>query len=239
MRREEFLSKHPDLKPDMVAVSDDGERLGSITSLNEDSIDIGKGDFFPRDFAVRYDDIEDVHDGELVVSRTGDDLSSWKDPDFEGWSDIEELERGEEVDIILREEELEAHKNLRPGGQVRLRKVVHTEQKTFTIPVMREDVTVEHIEVSEDVEAGEGEQAFSEEEITIPVMEEEVEIVKRQRIKGRVHARKAAHIEQQEVSGSVRTEDVEVVREPAPGGGEERSRGEGSPDTEEEEEWEE
>jgi uncharacterized protein (TIGR02271 family) len=226
MNRDEFLRRHPDLEANLIAVSDDGERLGNVTSLNENSVDIAKGEFFPKDFAVRYDDIGNVNDGRIILNQSGDDLGAWKDPDYEGWRGIEELTKGTEVDFTLREELLEAQTTMRQAGQVRLRKVVHTEEKTFTIPVAREEVHVERIQMNEPVEAGEEGQAFQEQEITIPVMEEQVEIVKRQRIKGRVHARKAGVIEQQKVSGSVRTEDVEVMREGGPGSGQEQ-RGQG------------
>lgn len=113
MKREEFLSKHPDLQPNLVAVSNDGETLGNVTSLNEESIDIAKGDFFPRDFAVRYDDIGNVNDGRLTLTHRGDELSAWKDPNYEGWQGVDELNRGTEVDITLREEILEAQRSLR------------------------------------------------------------------------------------------------------------------------------
>jgi uncharacterized protein (TIGR02271 family) len=221
MNRDEFLRRHPDLQPNLVAVSGDGETLGNVTSLNENSVDIARGEFFPRDFAVRYDDIGQANDGRLILNQSGDDLNAWKDPDYEGWQGIDELNRGTEVDITLREELIEAQTTMRPAGQVRLRKVVHTEEKTFTVPVAREEVHVERIQMNEPVEAGLEGQAFQEEEITIPVMEEQVEIVKHLRIKGRVHARKTGVIEQQMVSGSVRTEEVEVLREGPHGGGQE------------------
>lgn len=236
MNREDFLRRHPDLEPNLIAVSDDGATLGSVTSLNENSVDIARGEFFPRDFAVRYDDIENVNDGKLILNQSGDDLSAWKDPDFEGWQEVEALDRGTEVDFTLREELLEAQTTMRQAGLVRLRKVVHTEEKTFTVPVAREEVHVERIEMNEPVEEGEEGQAFKEQEVTIAVMEEQVEIVKRQRIKGRVHARKAGVIEQQKVTGSIRTEDVEVLREgPRPGGGEQREESGGEESSGEEE----
>jgi uncharacterized protein (TIGR02271 family) len=222
MNRDEFLKRHPDLQSNLVAVSDDGTTLGTVTSLNENSVDIAKGEFFPRDFAVRYDDIGQANDGRLVLNQSGEDLNAWKDPDFEGWQSVDELNKGTEVEIMLREELLEAQTSMRQAGQVRLRKVVRTEEQTFTIPVAREEVHVERIQMNEPVAEGQEGQVFSEQEITIPIMEEQVEVIKRLRIKGRVHAKKAGVIEQQKVSGSVRTEDVEVLRE-GPRGGEESS----------------
>jgi hypothetical protein len=43
MRREEFLRLHPDAKGEMVAYSKDGEKLGRITALNQDTISVLAG----------------------------------------------------------------------------------------------------------------------------------------------------------------------------------------------------
>jgi len=225
MRREEFLKLHPDIKGDMIAYSSDGEKLGRITSLNQDTINIEKGFFFPRDFAVPYDNIVDVHGNEMIIDQRREALSSWQKEGYEaGYEErgrrsglhTGELSRGEEIEIPLREEELQAQKISRQKGEVHLRKVVHTEQKTITIPVTTEDVVIEHTPVSETAGLEAGETAFREEEMTIPLMEEDVELVKRQRIKDTVHAKKVAHTEQRELSGEVRVEDIEVQREESP-----------------------
>ena len=130
MRREEFLKMHPDIKGDMIAYSSDGEKLGRITSLNQDTINIEKGFFFPRDFAVPYDNIVDVHGNEMIIDQRREALSSWQKEGYEaGYEErgrrsgphTGELSRGEEIEIPLREEELqfimdECRRVLRPGG---------------------------------------------------------------------------------------------------------------------------
>lgn len=223
MRREEFLKLHPDIKGDMTAYSSDGEKLGRITSLNQDTVNIEKGFFFPRDFAVPYDNIVDVHGNEMVIDQQRAALSDWQKEGYEGQSlhgemgrgegRYGELGRGEEIEIPLREEELQAQKTSRQKGEVHLKKVVHTEQRTISIPVTTEEIVVEHTPASEAGELEAGERAFQEEDMTIPIMEEEVELVKRQRIRETIHARKVAHTEQRELSGEVRVEDIEVGKE--------------------------
>lgn len=213
MRREEFLRLHPDIKGEMVAYSKDGEKLGRITALNQDTVNIEKGFFFPRDFAVPYDNIINVHGNEMVIDQHRAALSDWQRPEYEGWSRSGELGRGESIEIPLREEELEARKTMRKKGEVHLKKVVHTEQRTISIPVTTEDVVVEHTPMSEPSELGPDEMAFREEEMTIPIMEEDVEVVKHRRVREAVHAKKVAHTEQRELSDDVRIEDIQVERE--------------------------
>jgi len=58
----------------MDAYSVDGEKLGEVEMLEEDSMTIEKGWFFPRDFTVRYDDVVDVRKDRLVISRSRVDL---------------------------------------------------------------------------------------------------------------------------------------------------------------------
>ncbi len=223
MRREEFLRLHPDIKGEMMAYSSDGEKLGRVKSLNQDSIDIEKGFFFPRDLVIPYDNIVDVKGDEMIIDQRRAALSEWQGPerqDVGGSGSLGmtsgQLGRGEEIEIPLREEELEAQKVEHQKGEVHLRKVVRTEHRTITVPVTTEEVVVEHTPAGTaagtagELEAGEG--AFQEEELTIPIMEEEVELVKHMRIREAIHARKVAHTEQRELSGDVRVEDLEVEK---------------------------
>ena len=213
MRREEFLRMHPDIKGEMMAYSSGGEKLGRITALNQDTVNIEKGFFFPRDLAVPYDNIIDVHGSEMIIDQHRAALSDWQRQGYGGGSRSEQLAEGGEIEIPLREEELQAQKVERKKGEVHLKKVVHTEQRTITIPVKTEDVVIEHTPASETGEIQAGEMAFQEEDVTIPIMEEDVEVVKRQRVREAVHAKKVAHTEQRELSGEVRIEDLKVERE--------------------------
>ncbi len=213
IRREEFLKNHPNVKGDMVAYTRDGEKLGKVTALNEDSINIEKGFFFPRDFLVHYDNVVDINGNELIIDRQGRELSDWKSEEYEGWNKSEALGTGGDIDIPLYGEEIQARKTTHKAGEVRLNKVVHTEVQSFTIPVTKEEVVIEHTKGGTAMDSPIDERAFTEQSASIPLMEEEVEISKRPILKETVHAKKVAHTEQREVSGEVRSEDLEVKTE--------------------------
>lgn len=210
MHREQFLKAHPSLKRDMVAYTRDGEKLGRIINLTEDNVHIEKGFFFPRDFVVSYDDIVEVSGDRMIITKQGTELREWKSEEYEGWERLDALKRGEEFDIPLREEELQVNKSKHKAGEIHLKKIVRTEEQTFSIPVTREDVVIEHIPAGEAREASLDESAFSEREVSIPLMEEDVEVSKILRVRETVHAKKVTHTEQREVRGEVRKEDLEV-----------------------------
>ena len=225
LHKDEFLNTHPDIHTGMDAYSVDGEKLGEVERLDEDSVTIEKGWFFPRDFTVRYDDIVDIREDHVVVSRSRADLEGWRDEGYSGWDEYDranaearteggreaprEARTEEETRIPIREEELEVEKRQREGD-VRLKKVVHTETEHVEVPVEKEEVIVEREPLEEPREAEEAE--FREEEVRIPIVEEEVEVSKRPVVKEEVRAHKESRTEKRDVSGKVRKEDVKVER---------------------------
>ncbi len=227
LNKDEFLNAHPDIHTGMDAYSVDGEKLGEVERLDDDSITIEKGWFFPRDFTIRYDDVVDIREEHLIVSRSRADLEGWRNEGYSGWDEYDRANREtmretgreetresrgeEETRIPLREEELEAEKQRREG-EVRLHKVVHTETKEVKVPVQKEDVVVERVPVEEPYEGETGEAEFREEEVRIPIVEEQVEIRKRPVVKEEIRAHKESRAEEKEVSGKVRKEDVEIER---------------------------
>jgi len=214
LHKNDFLSTHPDIHTHMDAYSLDGEKLGEVERLDEDSITIEKGWFFPRDFTIRYDDVVDIREDHLVVNRGRTDLDEWRTPDYRGWDEYDRASRTEteeEARIPLREEELEAEKTRRED-EVRLHKVVHTEMKHMEVPVQKEDVVIERVPADQARGADTGAGAFREDETRIPIMEEEVEVSKRPVVKEEVRAHKERRTEQRDVSGEVRKEDIEIER---------------------------
>lgn len=210
IHREQFLKAHPNVKGDMVAYTRDGEKLGKVTTLNEDNINIEKGFFFPRDFVISYDDIVEVRDNEMIIARKGTELREWGGERYAGWEKLDALNRGEEVDIPLFEEELQVQKSSHKAGEIHLKKIVRTEEQNFSIPVTKEDIVIEHIPAGEARELSADENVFTEREVSIPLMEEDVEVSKLQRVRETIHAKKVTHTEQRKVSGEVRKEDFEV-----------------------------
>ncbi len=216
LHKNDFLNTHPEIHPHMDAYSLDGEKLGEVERLDEDSITIEKGWFFPKDFTIRYDDVMDIREDHLIVNRGRTDLDEWRTPDYRGWDEYDRastMESGteEEARIPIHEEELQAEK-IRREDEVRLHKVVHTEMKHMEVPVQKEELVVERVPAGPAGASDTGAEAFREEETRIPIMEEDVQVSKRPVVKEEVRAHKEKRTERRDVSGEVRKEDVEVER---------------------------
>ncbi len=123
---------------------------------------------------------------------------------------------GESKDIVieLATEELIPEKRLREVGQVRIKKVVRTEVKHFSVAVRREELHVERIEVApEQAREGGGVAAlepFEEGTLVIPLYEEQVEVHTRPRVWQEVRVSKQVEEVPREVRGTVRREEARV-----------------------------
>jgi len=114
--------------------------------------------------------------------------------------------------IEVKEERLHAEKRPVDAGEVRVRKEVHTENKTMEVPVQREEVVIERTPVhgraateslaADDLREGE--------EIRIPVREEQVDVSKDAAVVEEVKVGKRVVEDTQRVSGQVRKEEVKV-----------------------------
>ena len=113
--------------------------------------------------------------------------------------------------IQLRGEMLRAVKEKVEKGEIRLRKDIVTENQTISVPVTREEVIVEQ------VSAGEARPLSGtigdEGEIRIPVSEEKVTVVKEPVVTGEVRVQKRAVQDNQQVSDTVRHEEVRVEKQ--------------------------
>ena len=116
------------------------------------------------------------------------------------------------VEVPLTEEELKVGKRTVDAGQVRLRKVVRTEVVNQPVEIRREDVVVERVAAG-DVRSGTATSDFKEETIDVPLSREEVVVSKEAHVTGAVRLHKTAEAEQQNVSETIRKEDVEVLRD--------------------------
>jgi uncharacterized protein (TIGR02271 family) len=204
--------RREDVRDGMTAYTQDGEKLGKVIERGDDYLTVEKGFFFPKDFTMRYDDIIDIRDDDLIVRSSREDLGEWREEQYAGWQEAERRNRQEEeARIPVREEELEAQKVSREKERARVRKVVHTEMKNFSIPVEKEELVVERKPASAATKAGEGE-AFKEEEKTIPIREEEAEVVKKPKVKEEVSVHKEKHEEKQPVSGEAKKEEVRIEK---------------------------
>jgi len=123
LHKNEFLIAHPDIHTGMDAYSVDGEKLGEVERLDDESVTIEKGWFFPRDFAVRYEDIVDIREDRVVVSRSRGDLERQRSEGRPGWDEYDrtteettrEARKEDESTIPVREEKLEDEEQRREG----------------------------------------------------------------------------------------------------------------------------
>jgi len=117
----------------------------------------------------------------------------------------------ENIEVPLSEEELAVGKRQVQAGQVRLRKVVHTEHKEVPVELRREEVHIERVGADQATDVPGN--AFQEQEINVPVMQEEPVVEKQARVTGQVRLSKDQTAETQTVGGEVRREEVDVDRE--------------------------
>ena len=116
------------------------------------------------------------------------------------------------VEVPLSEEELKVGKRTVSAGQVRLRKIVRTEVVNQPVEIRHEDVVVERIPASE-VRGGTATSDFKEQTIDVPLTREEAVVSKESHVTGAVRLNKTAETETQNVSETLRKEDVEVLRD--------------------------
>jgi len=113
--------------------------------------------------------------------------------------------------MTLHEEKLHAKKQPVKTGEVRVHKEVVTEHQTMNVPVQREEVVIERRPATG--QAATGHDMRPGEEIRIPVKEEQVRVEKETVATENVKVGKRKVQENEQVSGTVRKEQVRVDRQ--------------------------
>ena len=113
-----------------------------------------------------------------------------------------------EARVTRSEEELAIGKRAVQAGEAAIRKTVETERVRESVPVTREEVTVERRPVEPGMAAGDVE--IGEDQIRVPIVEEEVTVEKRVVPKEEVVIRKEAVQEERVVEDTVRKERIDV-----------------------------
>lgn len=108
---------------------------------------------------------------------------------------IDKTTESGEQKMLLREEQLDITKERVQTGEVKVRKEVVEEQKTFTVPIKREEMVIE---------------AGDEEAYRIPLKEEEVQITKSPVKVNEVSVSKREVEEIEQVKGMVKKETAEM-----------------------------
>ena len=218
-----------DIEEGMVVRSQDGEKLGTVTRCGDADFVVEKGLFFHRDFLARYDEVAEIRDREVLLTRAASEEvlrhragggSAARGP-REDVVPLGTFGKPQDIVVELAAEEAIPRTVVRETGALRIRKVVRTEMKEFRIPVRREELHVERVPADR-LESGEGTPGtgtleglgsgvpFTEGTVVIPLREERVEFTKSAYVWQEVHLHKQAQEELTQVRTQVRREVAEV-----------------------------
>ncbi len=213
----------------------DGDKVGTIADVQPNYIVVEKGFFFPTDYYIPMSAVASVSDGQVSLNVAKDAAlnSGWDTvPDTgtvltdvdTGWTDRDRVdvdvtdrqtatarvaETDDEIRIPVMEEELTATVRQQEAGAVRIEKDVVAEERTLEVPITEERVRVERRIVDRPVAATDVD-AFEETVIDVPLTTETVDVQKRARVAEEVVVSKEAVQRTEQVSGTVRREEVVV-----------------------------
>ena len=143
----------------------------------------------------------------------GGTSSDTAEGDFDGAPPVGEDTSGPTTDNAMTrsEEELRVGKTEQEAGRVRLRKYVVEDEVTQTVPVKREEVRIEREPVTDaNTGAATDGPAISEEEHEVVLHEEQAVVDKQAVPKERIRLDKDTHVEEEQVSDTVRKEQVDI-----------------------------
>ena len=114
-----------------------------------------------------------------------------------------------EMRVPVAEERLTVGKREMDLGEVEIRKTVTEEQRTVPVTLTRDEVNVQEVDV-EDRPLREGEDAFNEGTLRVQLRGEQAVVAKEAVVTGEVVVNKDTVAEEQQVSGTVRKQRVDV-----------------------------
>jgi len=216
-----------------------GTKIGTVAEVQPTYLVIEKGFFFPTDYYIPMNAITQAGNGQVVLNVSKDAAlhSGWDTvPDATGVgvretetfaTDVVDTTTGiqgqpqvagyeatseDEIVIPVREEELTATVRDVEAGAARIQKRVVAEDRVLEVPVTEEQIRVERRVVDRAVNATDAD-AFEEIVIEVPLTTEEVELRKQARVAEEVVVSKEAIQHTEQVRGTVRREEVDVVDE--------------------------
>ena len=209
----------------------DGDKVGTVAEVQSSYIVVEKGFFFPTDYYIPTSAVASAGDGQIYLNVAKDAALN------SGWDTIPDtgtvltgvetstIDRGrasgqaevgayevaaeDELRIPVMEEELTATVREQEAGAVRIEKDVVTEQRTLEVPVTEERVRVERRVVDRAATAADA-GAFEETVIDVPLTTETVDVQKEARVTGEVVVSKEAVGRTEQVTDTVRREEVYV-----------------------------
>jgi uncharacterized protein (TIGR02271 family) len=158
---------------------------------------------------------EDITDSQRnrISQYYGTGTITDRDRSFSVHDDTRTRSGASDVDVPIHEEKVNIGKREVQDGEVRLRRIVRTEQKNVPVELKREDVVVERVPASE---IRDTDRKIGDKDITIPLKHEEAVVEKRTEVTGGVRVKKKTDVEHKNVSETIRKEDVEVDRSDDP-----------------------
>lgn len=230
------MYQRSNIQEGMIVRSIDGEKLGKVFAIGEDSFQIEKGLFFPKDYLVRYAEISDIRGGEIFLTHGRESLQRLGAEGYgttaagtgvdttgmpigapvagaaptTGLGAERSVSASGDVTVPLHKEELDVLKREKQAGEVRVHKDVVEEEKVVEVPVRRERVRVERRDVTDRPATG---ASFQEETVVVPLRAEEVEVQKRAMVDEEVVIHKDAVEEERRVSENLRREKVDIRSE--------------------------
>ena len=208
----------------------DGDKVGTVAEVQTGYIVVEKGFFFPTDYYIPMNAIASASDGQVYLSTTRDAAlnSGWDVvPDVQATTMTSGRRRrpppptdtdrmaatrvagDEEIRVPVMEEELTATVRQQEAGAVRIEKDVIEEERTLEVPVTEERIRVERRVVDRAATAADA-GAFEETVIEVPLRSETVDVQKQARVTEEVVVSKEAVQRTEQVSGTVRREEVYV-----------------------------
>ncbi|MBV9008884.1 MAG: YsnF/AvaK domain-containing protein [Verrucomicrobia bacterium] len=153
-----------------------------------------------------FDEAEPNLERDYRSSETGLPWDKARDASRAAWNRVE---RGEAVRIPITEEQVKVGKREVEQGAANIRKEVHTDTVNTPVELRREELVVERTDArGTDVPSD----AFREGEVRIPLTKEEPVVQKEAKVVGAVKVGKKQQSETENVSETVRKEDVKVDR---------------------------
>ena len=202
----------------------DGEKLGKVIAVHPGYLVVEKGFFFPTDYYIPTSAVANAEDDKIYLTSTkdaalnqgwevepmvADDYDMTRTTGLEAAAGETWVEDTETLRVPVHEEELTATKRERELGQVRIEKDVVTEEQVLEVPVTEERVRIERRVVDRPVSADDT-SAFQEGDIEVPIRGEEVELRKQTRVAEEIEIGKEAVQRTEQVSGTVRREEVRI-----------------------------
>ena len=200
----------------MDVLDRNGEKIGKAGETLGQFFNVDAGFLGMKEYYVPFDAVTEVRDNAVYLNVDKGEI------DGLGWDSRPEERQsattttttgGSEADTMrLREEQLHASTTPVETGRVQVGKDVVEEQRSVDVPVTREEVVVERHPVDRRP-ADQPIDATQSETIEVPVREEQVDVEKRPVVYEEVGVGKRTTEETQQVSDTVRREELRMDRE--------------------------